>query len=206
MTFKDLEKRVTLETAQRQSSLFERLRNKSFWIWDQQQHKQEDIKTNGDCCFNHITGLPHKESIEKPIFDYQKLLYDSLLIPDVNNSLQHDFKHKHLWVKKATGLGVTEFFLRLMAWKNRIEGIGQISQGWWVFLKLDDYPLVNIPYLDDAAIKPQRTTKRIRNTIDLHYLSSVEIERHSKTSMVKLNKKNKKKAVELIGAGIKSRS
>ena len=27
-----------------------------------------------------------------------------------------DFKDKHLWVKKATGLGVTEFMLRLMAW------------------------------------------------------------------------------------------
>jgi len=26
------------------------------------------------------------------------------------------FKDKHLWVKKATGLGVTEFMLRLMAW------------------------------------------------------------------------------------------
>jgi hypothetical protein len=30
--------------------------------------------------------------------------------------LHHAFKHKHLWVKKATGLGVTEFFLRLMTW------------------------------------------------------------------------------------------
>ena len=27
-----------------------------------------------------------------------------------------DFKDKHLWVKKVTGLGVTEFTLRLMAW------------------------------------------------------------------------------------------
>ena len=26
------------------------------------------------------------------------------------------FQDKHLWVKKATGLGVTEFMLRLMAW------------------------------------------------------------------------------------------
>ena len=26
------------------------------------------------------------------------------------------FKDKHLWVKKATGLGVTEFMLRMMAW------------------------------------------------------------------------------------------
>ena len=25
-------------------------------------------------------------------------------------------KHRQLWVKKATGLEVTEFFLRLMAW------------------------------------------------------------------------------------------
>jgi hypothetical protein len=39
-----------------------------------------------------------------------------LLILDVSNPLQHSFKHKHLWVKKATGLGVTEFFLRFMAW------------------------------------------------------------------------------------------
>ena len=27
-----------------------------------------------------------------------------------------DFKCKHLWVKKATGMGVTEFILRLMVW------------------------------------------------------------------------------------------
>ena len=26
------------------------------------------------------------------------------------------FKDKHLWVKKTTGSGVTEFMLRLMAW------------------------------------------------------------------------------------------
>jgi late competence protein required for DNA uptake (superfamily II DNA/RNA helicase) len=24
--------------------------------------------------------------------------------------------HKHLWVKKATGLGISEFMLRFMAW------------------------------------------------------------------------------------------
>jgi hypothetical protein len=31
-------------------------------------------------------------------------------------SVDGSFKDKHLWVKKATGLGVTEFMLRLMAW------------------------------------------------------------------------------------------
>jgi hypothetical protein len=35
---------------------------------------------------------------------------------DDPNNVAHDFKLKHLWVKKATGLGVTEFMLRFMAW------------------------------------------------------------------------------------------
>jgi hypothetical protein len=46
-------------------------------IWNIEEHKQEDIKTNGDCCFNHIIGLPTKEGMEKPMFDYEKILYDS---------------------------------------------------------------------------------------------------------------------------------
>ena len=37
-------------------------------------------------------------------------MYDSLLSTDGS------FKDKHLWVKKSTGLGVTEFMLRIMAW------------------------------------------------------------------------------------------
>jgi Terminase RNaseH-like domain len=115
VTFKDLKKRVIVETTQ-EHKILKRLRDKPFWIWDKQQHKQEDIRTNGDCCFNHIVCLPKKDGVEKPMFDYQKLLYDSLLDNDYSNILHHTFKHKHLWVKKSTGLGVTEFFLRLMAW------------------------------------------------------------------------------------------
>ena len=58
-----------------QSKTFERLRNKPFWIWDVEEHKQENINTNGDCCFNHIIGLPTKNGEEKPLFDYEHLLY-----------------------------------------------------------------------------------------------------------------------------------
>jgi len=47
-------------------------------------------------------------TIEKRIFGYQKSLYDNLLVPNTNNSLQHD-KHKHLWVRKATGVDLIEF-------------------------------------------------------------------------------------------------
>jgi hypothetical protein len=116
VTFKDLQKLVQSQSGPEQSQILQRLRDKPFWIWDQKQHKQEDIKTKGDCCFNHIIGLPKKENKEKPMFDYEKLLYDSLLVSDFYNPLRHKFKLKHLWVKKATGLGVTEFFLRFMAW------------------------------------------------------------------------------------------
>jgi hypothetical protein len=94
LTFKDLRKRFSLQTSQYQSRLlFERLRNLPFWIWNIEEHKKQDIQTRGDCCFNHIIGLPTKNGLLKPLFDYQKLLHDSL------------FKQKHLWIKKATGLG-----------------------------------------------------------------------------------------------------
>jgi hypothetical protein len=72
VTFKDLKKRVSLATTDQQSRLLERLRNKQFWIWDQQQHKLEDIRTNGYCCFNQIIGLPQKEAVDKPVYDYEK--------------------------------------------------------------------------------------------------------------------------------------
>jgi hypothetical protein len=124
IVFKDLQKLVSSHSLsqqqqQRESAhkdLSQRLKDKPFWIWDKQQHKLEDINTDGDCCFNHIIGLPTKETIEKPMFDYKKILYDSLLDNESCNTLNHAFKYKHLWVKKATGLGVTEFFLRLMVW------------------------------------------------------------------------------------------
>jgi hypothetical protein len=117
VTFKELQKLVqSSQSDPEQNQLVTRLRDKPFWIWDQRLHKQEDIKTKGDCCFNHIIGLPRKDSVEKPLFDYQKLLYDSLLSPQFTNPSGYTFKEKHLWVKKATGLGVTEFILRLMAW------------------------------------------------------------------------------------------
>jgi terminase large subunit-like protein len=104
VTFKDLKKRVSLELPQQQFRFFERLQNKPFWIWNIVEHKQEDIRTDGDCCFNHIIGLPQKEGDDKPLYDYQQIMFDSL----DNN--------KHLWIKKATGLGVSEFMLRFMAW------------------------------------------------------------------------------------------
>ena len=47
MTFKDLKKLLNNSQAleQQQSKIFDRLRNKPFWIWDIEQHKKEDART-----------------------------------------------------------------------------------------------------------------------------------------------------------------
>ena len=96
--FKDLQKLVQSQSSVEQNQLLTKLKDKPFWIWGPKQHKQEDIRTKGDCCFNHIIGLPRKDRIEKSIFDYEKLLYDSLLIPEFYNDSKHNFKHKHVCV------------------------------------------------------------------------------------------------------------
>jgi hypothetical protein len=90
VTFKDLKKRVSLDLALQQSTFFERLYNKPFWIWDIKEHKQEDIRTDGDCCFNHIIGLPQKDGNDKPLHDYEKIIFDALVTHNGN---------KHLWIK-----------------------------------------------------------------------------------------------------------
>jgi hypothetical protein len=110
IVFKDLQKLVSHSQQENtRKELFQRLQGKPFWIWDKQQHKLEDIKTNGDCCFNHIIGLPQKDGADKPLYDYEQIIFDSLVTHDGNNN-------RHLWIKKATGLGISEFMLRFMAW------------------------------------------------------------------------------------------
>lgn len=116
MTFKDLQKLIQSENPEDNQQL-QRLRDKPFWYWDQTMHKDKHRTYKGSCCFNHIIGLPRKDGIEKPIFDYEGMLYDALLRPGYLNSrpaspaksiepnnVAYPFKLKHFWVKKATGL------------------------------------------------------------------------------------------------------
>jgi hypothetical protein len=115
MTFKHLKKKILqLEPSSQQTRFFELLHGKPFWIWDIQQHKAEDFRTRGLCCFNHIIGLPKRNQIEKPLFDYEKIIHDTFQ------------ESKHIWIKKATGLGITEFMLRYIAWlclkNDRLKG------------------------------------------------------------------------------------
>jgi hypothetical protein len=72
MTFKDLRKRISSSNQQQQQQThsFDKLQDKPFWIWNIEEHKQEDVRTKGDCCFNHIIGLPPKDGLENSIFHY----------------------------------------------------------------------------------------------------------------------------------------
>jgi hypothetical protein len=64
LTFKDLKKRVSLEITTQQSKLFVGLHYKPFWIWNVDEHKQEDVRTSGGCYFNHIIGLPQRNGVD----------------------------------------------------------------------------------------------------------------------------------------------
>ena len=126
MTFKDLQKVIGSQPGQGLDQL-QRLRDKPFWIWDKPRHKASDRVNKGECCFNHIISMPKKNGIEYTLFDYEKLLYKALFEPgflnnspklrsDDPNNILYKFKEKHLYIKKSTGLGISTFFLRLMAW------------------------------------------------------------------------------------------
>jgi hypothetical protein len=58
-------------------------------IWSVDEHKQEDMGTNGDCCFNHIIGLPQKDGVDKPLYDYEKVIFDSLVTQNGNINLSN---------------------------------------------------------------------------------------------------------------------
>jgi hypothetical protein len=73
---------------------------KQFYCWD------TEFLGKRDCCFNHMVGLPVNNETRKPcpLFDYER---------DILYAWE---RNRHIWIKKATGLGITELFLRLMLW------------------------------------------------------------------------------------------
>jgi hypothetical protein len=86
---------------------FELLKGLPFYDWRDRDdaHKlsqRENLSTSST--FNHFIGLPLKNGHPMPLFDYEQQLFDALQT------------NKHVWIKKATGLGVTEFMQQYMAW------------------------------------------------------------------------------------------
>jgi hypothetical protein len=63
-----------------------------------------NFKGSGNCCYNHWLGLPEKNGTKHPIYKYQS---------EITGKLE---SHKHIWILKARGLGITELFLRWIEW------------------------------------------------------------------------------------------
>lgn len=55
--------------------------------------------------FNDIIGLPVKNGKEYPIFDYEL---------DVIKAIE---SHRNIWIKKSSGIGITELVLRFLTYK-----------------------------------------------------------------------------------------
>ena len=86
------------------------LKGLPFWIWDKQEHRQQERQLMASAA--GITLLAFQPRIGKNI--HYLIMRNYFMILYYTN--YGNFKDKHLWVKKATGLGVTEFMLRTMAW------------------------------------------------------------------------------------------
>jgi hypothetical protein len=99
-----LQKQDQQQTPSDSSSQWKIFRYKPFWIDDPIKHEQAFDIAAGNCCFNHIVGLPTKKWKKYPLFDYEHNLIKVLQT------------HKRILILKARGLGLTEFMLRYMAW------------------------------------------------------------------------------------------
>ena len=94
MTFKDLQRLIGSQSDSnhfpnnpQENLLLAKLRNRPFWLWDSSAHKEKNKIGRGHCCFNHIIGLPRKDGIEKPLYDYEKTLSLVLTVPNYVNSI-----------------------------------------------------------------------------------------------------------------------
>lgn len=104
MTFKDLQKLV--DSQQQSGPVLSTVpKDIPFWIFDPQQHRQEDIRTKGQCCFYHLLGPAQKEGKDMPLLPWQKLFWNML------------HERRKIWVKKSRGIGLSTLMLYVIAYK-----------------------------------------------------------------------------------------
>jgi hypothetical protein len=96
-----------------------------FYKWEylfknqETQHNELARKTHGRCCFNHLIGSPEKYGVKHNLYMYEYTLFREFMKDkpkSTTDSIVLRQQHKHLAVIKATGLGITEFVLRWIAW------------------------------------------------------------------------------------------
>jgi len=132
--------------------------------------------------FNDIIGLPVKNGKEYPIFDYELNVIDKIE------------KHRNIWIKKASGIGMTELILRFLTWRilvnNELEhkSIFIVSGTFFshasdVMIRMENLFRKKFPFMQleskytDLWIKntnikifPSRNVKDLRGYTDVSYL------------------------------------
>jgi hypothetical protein len=180
-------------TARTVDQALEILRGKPFWIWDEKEHELASLRTNGQCCFNHIVKLPTKNGKEYPIFDFQKQIFDYIE------------GYQNIWIKKARGIGVTTFLIRYLVWKvlssNELDGksifiISGTREEFanYVKTKMEDLFLPRFPnlifdskytelWINKTWIKvmPTKNIKDVRGYMDVAYLFIDEADHFDKS-------------------------
>jgi len=98
-------------------------KNIPFYLWNlsedsNRRHDQLAKHLKCRCCFNHLIGLPIKQGVKHQMYDYERRIYDELMkpLPDNREDIVTRQQYKHLAIIKATGLGISEFALRWIAW------------------------------------------------------------------------------------------
>jgi hypothetical protein len=71
----------------------------------EESHQLDIFKGKTFLEFNDIIGLPVKNNKVHPIYDYEL---------DVIDKIEG---HRNIWIKKASGIGMTELILRYLTWK-----------------------------------------------------------------------------------------
>ena len=92
-------------SVQSNSSSLDILKDKPFWIWDKTEHLRLAKESNSNCCFQHIVKPPvDKTGRERPLWDYQKQIIDTLMLESLDK--KDSFKNKHLYLLKSAGLEI----------------------------------------------------------------------------------------------------
>jgi DEAD/DEAH box helicase len=94
-----------------------------FWRWNLtiEEHLRLQKETGRNCCITCKLGWPLKNGKEYPLFPYQHVWYDyvsssSKEVQDIER--QHPERKGRLLINKATGIGCTEYFLRMAIWQS----------------------------------------------------------------------------------------
>lgn len=95
MTLKDLHRFIQIHTSEsnEMKELIEKCKDVRFYTWmpkhinSKTLHKSTTHKGQGHyCCFDHIIGLPVKNGIQLPLFQYENEMYKALTEPPYLNS------------------------------------------------------------------------------------------------------------------------